>query len=39
MFFFIQEYSEKLSKINKKILINQDVEDCKSFIEKIKQFH
>ena len=36
--FFIQEYSEKLSKINKKILINNDVEDCKTFIEKIKKF-
>ena len=36
--FFIQEYSEKLSKINKKILINTYVEDCKSVIGKIKQF-
>ena len=36
--FFIQEYSEKLSKENKKLRINLEIEDCTRFIDKIKVF-
>ena len=36
--YFIQEYSEKLSKINKKFIINLEIQDCEKFIEKIKMF-
>ena len=34
----IEEYSEKLSSLHKKILIDEEIEDCKPFIEKIKKF-
>ena len=33
-----QEYSEKLSKFNKKLIINLEIEECGKFIEKIKVF-
>ena len=36
--YFIQENSEKLSKINKKLIINSEIEDCEKYIEKIKMF-
>ena len=35
---FIQFYSEKLSKINKKILIKNKVDECQEFIQMIKEF-
>ena len=36
--FFIQECSEKLSSHHKKMLIDEEIEDCKPFIERIKKF-
>ena len=36
--YFIQEYSDKLSKLNKKLLITMKIEDCSSFIQQIKEF-
>ena len=35
--FFIQEYSEKLSNLHKKMLLDEEIEDCKPFNEKIKK--
>ena len=35
--FFIQEYSEKLSSLHTKKLIDEEIEDRKPFIEKIKK--
>ena len=35
--FFIQEYSEKLSSLHTKMLIDEEIDDCKPFIKKIKK--